>query len=142
MHGVSEVIAIILILMIPISLAGVAYMFMSTTMSDVTASAGSTVSSTTSGMITSFVIESRDTDKIYVRNTGRTTLTNLTVYLTDQATSFNMTPETIVAGEVGALDVRSFMKDGDIVESGTHDELLAGNGFYAELYNSQFETVA
>ena len=34
------------------------------------------------------------------------------------------------------------MKDGDIVEQGTHDELLEKNGFYAELYNSQFESVA
>lgn len=31
------------------------------------------------------------------------------------------------------------MKDGDIIEQGTHDALLAQNGFYADLYNSQFE---
>ena len=31
------------------------------------------------------------------------------------------------------------MKDGDIIESGTHEKLLAKGGFYAELYNSQFE---
>ena len=31
------------------------------------------------------------------------------------------------------------MKDGDIVEAGTHDSLMADNGFYASLYNSQFE---
>lgn len=31
------------------------------------------------------------------------------------------------------------LKDGDIVESGTHQDLLAQNGFYAELYNSQFQ---
>lgn len=31
------------------------------------------------------------------------------------------------------------MKDGDIIEQGTHEELLARNGFYADLYNSQFE---
>lgn len=31
------------------------------------------------------------------------------------------------------------MRDGDIVESGTHDKLLKLNGFYAQLYNSQFE---
>ncbi len=31
------------------------------------------------------------------------------------------------------------MKDGDIVEQGNHEELLAKGGFYADLYNSQFE---
>ncbi|MDM8300617.1 ABC transporter ATP-binding protein [Collinsella tanakaei] len=36
-------------------------------------------------------------------------------------------------------DVILVLRDGDIVESGTHDELLARGGFYAELYNSQFE---
>ena len=34
------------------------------------------------------------------------------------------------------------MRDGDIVEQGTHGELLARGGFYAELYNSQFENVS
>lgn len=33
------------------------------------------------------------------------------------------------------------MKDGDIIEQGNHEELLAANGFYANLYNSQFEDV-
>ena len=36
-------------------------------------------------------------------------------------------------------DLILVMKDGDIVESGKHSELLAKGGFYAELYNSQFE---
>ena len=31
------------------------------------------------------------------------------------------------------------MNNGDIVEQGTHDQLLRDNGFYATLYNSQFE---
>lgn len=35
-------------------------------------------------------------------------------------------------------DLILVMRDGNIVEQGTHDELLAQNGFYAELYNSQF----
>lgn len=34
------------------------------------------------------------------------------------------------------------MKDGDIVEQGTHEELLKKNGFYADLYNSQFESIS
>ncbi len=39
-------------------------------------------------------------------------------------------------------DLILVMKDGDIVEQGTHEELLAQNGFYADLYNSQFEKTA
>lgn len=39
-------------------------------------------------------------------------------------------------------DLILVMRDGDIVEQGTHDELLEKNGFYAELYNSQFEQVS
>ena len=31
------------------------------------------------------------------------------------------------------------MKDGDIIEQGNHEELLESKGFYADLYNSQFE---
>ena len=37
-------------------------------------------------------------------------------------------------------DLILVMKDGDIVEQGTHEELLARGGFYADLYNSQFES--
>ena len=37
-------------------------------------------------------------------------------------------------------DLILVMKDGDIIEQGTHPQLLAQNGFYAELYNSQFES--
>jgi len=36
-------------------------------------------------------------------------------------------------------DLILVMKDGDIIESGTHTNLLEKKGFYAELYNSQFE---
>ncbi|MGD1119913.1 MAG: ABC transporter ATP-binding protein [Dehalococcoidales bacterium] len=39
-------------------------------------------------------------------------------------------------------DIILVMKDGDIVEQGNHDDLLAANGFYASLYYSQFETAA
>jgi len=39
-------------------------------------------------------------------------------------------------------DMILVMRDGDIVESGNHKELLDKGGFYAELYNSQFETAA
>lgn len=36
-------------------------------------------------------------------------------------------------------DLILVMKDGDIIEQGNHQQLIEQNGFYAELYNSQFE---
>lgn len=39
-------------------------------------------------------------------------------------------------------DLILVMKDGDIIESGNHEELLGKGGFYAELYNSQFDQIA
>ena len=38
-------------------------------------------------------------------------------------------------------DMILVMKDGDIIDQGRHEELLAAGGFYANLYNSQFEDV-
>ena len=50
-------------------------------------------------------------------------------------------PETIAhrLSTIKNADVILVMKDGDIVEQGTHEELLKSKGFYSELYNSQFE---
>ncbi len=56
--------------------------------------------------------------------------------LTNGRTSF------VIAHRLSTIrnsDLILVMKEGNIVEQGTHDELLAQNGFYAELYNSQFE---
>ena len=58
--------------------------------------------------------------------------------LMDGRTSF------IIAHRLSTIrnaDLILVMNDGDIVEQGTHDELLKKNGFYANLYNSQFEEV-
>ena len=43
---------------------------------------------------------------------------------------------------IKGADVILVLKDGDIVEQGTHEQLLAKGGFYAELYNSQFSEEA
>lgn len=37
-------------------------------------------------------------------------------------------------------DIILAIKDGEVIESETHNELLENNGFYANLYNSQFRT--
>ena len=43
---------------------------------------------------------------------------------------------------IQGADLILCMKDGDIVEQGTHESLIAKNGFYAELYRSQFQRPA
>ena len=56
--------------------------------------------------------------------------------LTEGKTSF------IIAHRLSTIknaDLILVMKDGNIIEQGNHDELMSQNGFYAELYNSQFE---
>ena len=40
---------------------------------------------------------------------------------------------------IRGADLILVMKDGDIIEQGRHEQLLEKKGFYAELYNSQFE---
>lgn len=58
--------------------------------------------------------------------------------LTEGRTSF------VIAHRLSTIknaDLILVLKDGDIVESGSHRQLLAQNGFYAELYNSQFEQI-
>lgn len=59
--------------------------------------------------------------------------------LTEGRTSF------VIAHRLSTIknaDLILVMKDGDIIESGNHEELLAKGSFYAELYNSQFEKVS
>ena len=56
--------------------------------------------------------------------------------LTEHCTSF------VIAHRLSTIknaDLILVLRDGDIVEQGTHEELLARGGFYADLYNSQFE---
>lgn len=115
MKGVSEVIAIILILMITIALAATAYMFFSTTVSDVTSSAGSTVSSTTTSMLTSFTIESISQNHVYVRNTGQNALTGLGVYVDDIGVNASV-PESILPGNVGTINLTYVLFEGDTIK--------------------------
>lgn len=59
--------------------------------------------------------------------------------LTKDRTSF------VIAHRLSTIknaDLILVMRDGDVIESGNHEELMAKGGFYADLYNSQFERTA
>jgi ATP-binding cassette subfamily B protein len=67
--------------------------------------------------------------------------------LIQEATERLMTGRTsfVIAHRLSTIrnaDLILVMRDGNIVEQGTHTELLARNGFYADLYNSQFAAPA
>ena len=70
-----------------------------------------------------------------------------TVLLVQEAMNALMEGRTsfIIAHRLSTIrnaDLILVMQDGDIVESGTHDALLARGGLYASLYNSQFDRQA
>lgn len=93
---------------------------------------------------------------------ARAILANRPVMILDEATSsvdtrteirIQKAMDNLVAGRTSFIiahrlstirnaDLILCMKDGDIVEQGTHEALMAENGFYANLYNSQFEKVS
>ena len=123
MRGVSGVIVVILLLMISVALAGAAYTFLSATMASTTSSASSAVSATTSSMLTSFVIESVDVAKLYVRNTGQSDLSNISVYVNDALAHFNVTPSIIKAGQIGTVTIYDFIQANDDIK------VTTANGF-------------
>ncbi|HOT92536.1 MAG TPA: ABC transporter ATP-binding protein [Anaerolineae bacterium] len=85
--------------------------------------------------------------KILILDEATSSVDTRTEVLIQQAMDRLMVGRTsfIIAHRLSTIrnaDLILVMNEGDIVEQGTHAELLARNGFYAELYNSQFEGAA
>ncbi len=85
--------------------------------------------------------------KILILDEATSSVDTRTEILIQQAMNNLMRGRTsfIIAHRLSTIrdaDLILVMRDGDIVEQGSHEELLKKNGFYAELYNSQFEKTA
>ena len=85
--------------------------------------------------------------KILILDEATSSVDTRTEILIQQAMNNLMKGRTsfIIAHRLSTIrdaDLILVMRDGDIVEQGNHEELLERNGFYAELYNSQFEKTA
>ncbi len=84
--------------------------------------------------------------KILILDEATSSVDTRTEVLIQQAMENLMKDRTsfIIAHRLSTIknaDIILVMKDGDIVEQGNHEELLKAKGFYADLYNSQFEEV-
>lgn len=82
--------------------------------------------------------------KILILDEATSSVDTRTEVLIQQAMDDLMVGRTsfIIAHRLSTIrnaDLILVMKDGDIMEQGNHHQLLARNGFYADLYNSQFE---
>ena len=103
MRGISAIIAVVLILLITVSLAAGAYLFLSMTVSQTTTAAQHGISQTMTQMTKSFTIEAVSGGKIWVRNTGQVPISNLTIYI-DGAPA-NTSNVVIQPGEVGVIQI-------------------------------------
>lgn len=72
----------------------------------------------------------------HVHNFVKTLPNQYQMELNDEATSSIDTRTEILIQKA----IENLMKDGNIVERGNHEEVLKADGFYASLYNSQFES--
>ena len=69
---------------------------------------------------------------------ARAILADNKILILDEATS-SVDTRTEIEIQKAMDNLILVMKDGDIIEQGSHEELLAAKGFYADLYNSQFD---
>ena len=84
--------------------------------------------------------------KILILDEATSSVDTRTEHLIQQAMNNLMRGRTsfVIAHRLSTIkdaDLILVMKDGDIIEQGSHEQLLAEGGFYADLYNSQFEDV-
>ena len=83
-------------------------------------------------------------NKILILDEATSSVDTRTEHLIQEAMANLMKGRTsfVIAHRLSTIkdaDLILVMRDGDIVEQGSHDQLLAQGGFYADLYNSQFE---
>jgi flagellin-like protein len=107
MRGISAIIAVVLILLITISLAAGAYLFLSATMSQTTTAAQQGISQTMTQMTKSFTIEAVDGPRISIRNTGQAQLSNFSVYVDNSLV--NTSQVSIAPDEVKTILIYDFV---------------------------------
>ncbi|NIO45136.1 MAG: hypothetical protein GTN36_06335 [Candidatus Aenigmarchaeota archaeon] len=116
MKAISAIIAIILILMIVVAIAALSYTWFTGIFTSTTETAEESIEKTTESMLAQMKIESISAGKVYVRNTGQTDLTEVSIYVNDEPADFNMTPPVVGPGEVGTVSLYDFVGEEDTIK--------------------------
>lgn len=109
MRGVSYVIAIILVLMIAVAIAALGYVWIMATQTGLQETGGEAIQSTTTTFGTSFNFEGLDDNRIFIRNTGTSNLTQMALYIDEmpinitKITVGGLESDTIPPGTTGTL---------------------------------------
>jgi hypothetical protein len=119
MHGISGVVVIVLILMITISMAGMAYVFTSAMMNTTTSAASTAVDNAMSGILTQMNVEGVSAGGVYIRNTGQSDLKNFSVYVNGVPANFSVNPSVVKTGQVGTVKIYDFVKYSDVIKIAT-----------------------
>jgi FlaG/FlaF family flagellin (archaellin) len=115
MKAVSAVIVVILLLMISVSLAGFAYVFITTTASTTMETGTEMIEQTTSTILAQMKIDSVSDNRVYVRNTGKVDLTGFSVYVNDKKVNISA-PSSIAPGAIGSITMYSFISKDDSIK--------------------------
>jgi FlaG/FlaF family flagellin (archaellin) len=105
MRGLSTIIIIILFLMIAIALAALSYTFFVGAFQTVTKSGEQAISKATTSGQALMKIESVSEDKIYIRNIGQVSLSDISVYVGDVPASYTINPEVVLPGQVATITI-------------------------------------
>ncbi|NIO44005.1 MAG: hypothetical protein GTN36_00405 [Candidatus Aenigmarchaeota archaeon] len=109
MKAISAIIVIILVLMIVVALAALSYTFFSGIFTSTTTTTEESIEKTTTSLLAQMKIEGASNNNIYVRNTGQTDISDLSVYIDDELVEVTMVPPTIGPGEVGTVNIEEFV---------------------------------
>jgi len=105
MEGISDVIAVVMILMITVALASLGYIFFIATFSSVSNQTGQSVNQTTAGLLTNFKIESISGNRIFIRNIGSGNVTGLAIYIGDKSANSTPINLNLAPGQIGDINI-------------------------------------
>lgn len=120
MHGITAILAIILIIIIIVVLVGLTYSFSITLFGVTTETGERTTEKTVTSLISRMIVEAASENKMYIRNTGLTNLSDFTILVNNKKVqNFDVNPSVIEPDQVGTITINDYIetKNNEIIIS-------------------------